>query len=60
MLLEDFLNPTGLTRRELADAIHVPCQRVKDIVNGRRSIIPSIALRLGHFFNVSAGFWMNL
>ena len=38
MLLEEFLNPMGLTQRELADAIHVPYQRVNDIVNGRRSV----------------------
>jgi len=30
MLLEEFLNPMKLTQRELADAIHVPYQRVND------------------------------
>lgn len=49
-----------LTQRELADAIHVPYQRVNDIVNGRRSVTPSTALRLGRYFNMSAEFWMNL
>ncbi len=38
MLLEEFLNPMGLTQRELADAIHVPYQRINDLVNGRRAI----------------------
>ncbi len=60
MLLEEFLNPMGLTQRELADNIHVPYQRVNDIVNGRRGITPSTALRLAKFFNMSADFWMNL
>lgn len=60
MLLEEFLNPMGLTQRELADAIHVPYQRVNDIVNGRRGVTPSTALRLGKFFNISADFWMNV
>ena len=60
MLLEEFLNPMALTQRELADAIHVPYQRVNDIVNGRRGITPSTALRLGKYFNMSADFWMNL
>jgi addiction module HigA family antidote len=60
MLLEEFLNPMGLTQRELADSIHVPYQRVNDIVNGRRGITPSTALRLARFFNMSADFWMNL
>jgi antitoxin HigA-1 len=60
MLLEEFLNPMGLTQRELADNIHVPYQRVNDIVNGRRGITPSTALRLAKFFNMSADFWMNV
>jgi antitoxin HigA-1 len=60
MLLEEFLSPMGLTQRTLADAIHVPYQRVNDIVNGRRGITPSTALRLAKYFNMSADFWMNV
>lgn len=60
MLLEEFLNPMGLTQRELADAIHVPYQRINEIVNGRRGITPSTALRLAKFFGLSVDFWMNL
>lgn len=60
MLLEEFLKPMGLTQRELADSIYVPYQRMNDIVNGRRGITPSSALRLAKFFNMSADFWMNV
>jgi addiction module HigA family antidote len=60
MLREEFLVPMGLTQRELAKAIHVPYQRINEIVNGRRGITPSTALRLAKFFGVSADFWMNL
>ena len=60
ILREEFLNPMGLTQRKLAIAIHVPHQRVNDIVNGRHSITLSTALRLAKFFNISASFWMNL
>ena len=60
MLLEEFLNPLGLKQRELAVAIHVSYQQVKALVNGRHSITPSIALRLGKYFDVSPAFWMNL
>lgn len=60
MLLEEFLRPMGLTQRELATQIHVPYQRVNDIVNGRRGITPSTALRLAKFFDMSPDFWMNL
>jgi len=60
MLLEEFLSPMQLTQRELADSIHVPYQRVNDIVNGRAGITPSTALRLAKYFGMSADFWMNL
>lgn len=60
MLLEEFLNPMGLTQRALADSIHVPYQRINDLVNGRRNMTPSTALRLAKFFGNSAAFWMNL
>ncbi len=60
MLLEEFLAPMGLTQRELADAIHVPYQRINEIINKRRGITPSTALRLAKFFGMTAGFWMNL
>ena len=60
MLLEEFLIPLGLTQQELANAIHVPYQRVNEIVNRRRGITPSTALRLAKFFSTSADFWMNL
>ena len=60
MLLEEFLNPMGLTQWQLADAIHVPYQRVNEIVNKRRGVTPNTALRLGKYFNMSADFWANL
>jgi addiction module HigA family antidote len=60
MLLEEFLTPMNLTQRELADAIHVPYQRVNEIINGKRGVTPATALRLARFFGMSAGFWMNL
>jgi len=60
MLLEEFLNPMGLTQRDLAEAIGVPYQRVNEIVRGRRGVTPSTALRLERFLGMSAGFWMNL
>ena len=60
MLLEEFLNPMGLTQRDLSKAIHVPYQRINEIIRGRRGMTPSTALRLAKFFGVSADFWMNL
>jgi addiction module HigA family antidote len=60
MLLEEFLVPAGITQRELATAIHVPYQRVNEIVRGRRGVTPGTSLRLAKFFGTSADFWLNL
>src|SRR5688500_16538371 len=60
MLLHEFLIPMGLTQKELADAIHVPFQRVNEIIKGKRGLTPSTALRLAKFFGMSPGFWLNL
>jgi addiction module HigA family antidote len=60
MLLEEFLHPMGITQRELAMAIHVPYPRVNELVNKRRGVTPSTALRLATVFGTSPDFWMNL
>jgi addiction module HigA family antidote len=60
VLIEEFLNPLKITQRELADAIRVPYQRVNELVNQKRGVTPSTALRLAQFFGVSADFWLNL
>ncbi len=59
MLLEEFLIPMGITQRELAKEIHVPYQRINEIINKRRGVTPGTALRLAKFFGVSEDFWMN-
>ena len=60
MLFEEFLKPLALTQRELADGIHVPYQRVNELVRKRRGVTPSTALRLGKYFGTSPSFWMNV
>lgn len=60
VLREEFLVPMGITQRELAQAIHVPYQRINELVNGRRGMTPSTALRLARYFGVSPDLWMNL
>jgi len=54
MLLEEFLKPMSITQRELANAINVPYQRVNEIINGKRGITPSTALRLAKMNKSSA------
>ena len=58
--LDEFLLPMELTQRELAGAIHVPCQRVSDLVNGRRGITPNPVFHLAKYFGNPPAFWMNL
>ena len=60
MLREEFLEPMQISQRELADAIHVPYQRVNELVNLKRGVTPSTALRLAKFFGLSADFWLTL
>jgi len=60
MLLEEFLKPMGITQKELSDSIHVPYQRINEIINRKRGVTPSTALRLARFFGTSEDFWLNL
>jgi addiction module HigA family antidote len=60
MLREEFLLPMEISQRYLADAIHVPYQRVNELINKKRGVTPSTALRLAKFFGVSADYWLNL
>ena len=60
MLLEEFLLPMNLSQRDLAEGIRVPYQRVNELVNGRRGITPSTALRLARYFGTTPDLWMNL
>jgi addiction module HigA family antidote len=60
LLREEFLHPLGITQQQLADGIHVPFQRINELVNGKRGVTPSTSLRLAKFLGVSEDFWMNL
>ena len=60
MLKEEFLFPMGITQRELAHGINVPYQRINELINGKRGVTPSTALRLANYFGTTPGFWMNL
>jgi addiction module HigA family antidote len=60
MLLLEFLEPMAISQKALADAIHVPYQRVNEIINQKRGITPATALRLARYFGMSADFWLNL
>jgi addiction module HigA family antidote len=60
VLRKDYLEPMGLTQRDLVEAIHVPYQRVNELVRGKRGVTPGTALRLARFLGTPAEYWMSL
>lgn len=60
ILMEEFLEPMGVTQNRLAVSVGVPPRRINEIVHGKRAITADTALRLGRFFSMSAQFWLNL
>jgi len=60
VLLEEFLNPLGLSQNKLAVNIGVPARRINEIVLEKRKVTADTALRLGRFFGMSSGFWLGL
>ena len=50
----------GMSALKLANSLHVPANRISQIVAGRRGITAETALRLGQYFGTSAEFWLNL
>ena len=58
--LGEDLKTLGMSAAELARQIEVPTNRVTEILNGQRSLTGDTALRLGHFFDTSPEFWLNL
>ena len=60
VLLEDFLEPMGISQYRLAKDISVPARRINEIVHGTRSISADTALRLARYFRISERFWLNL
>jgi addiction module HigA family antidote len=60
ILLEEFLEPLGISQYRLAKEIHVPPRRINEIIHGKRGVSPDTALRLSRFFGTSERFWLNL
>jgi len=49
VLLEEFLEPMGLSQNRIAQDIHVPPRRINEIVLGKRRVTADTALRLGKY-----------
>ena len=58
--LAEELKALPMSAAALARQLHVPTNRITQILNGTRAITGDTALRLAHFFGTSAEFWLNL
>jgi addiction module HigA family antidote len=59
-ILADELAELNMTPAELARQIHVPANRIYQLIAGKRAMTADTALRLQQWLGVSAAFWMNL
>src|SRR5438445_5769523 len=60
ILLEEFLEPMGISQYRVAKDIGVPARRINEIVHGNRAVSADTALRLAKYFGTSERFWLNL
>ncbi len=60
VLVEEFLEPMGISQYRLAKAIGKPQSAISDIVHGRRAITAEMAWLLGEALGTTAQFWLNL
>ncbi len=60
ILMEDFLEPMGISQYRLAKDISVSPRRINEIAHEKQSITADTALRLGRFFGMNLQFWLNL
>ncbi|MBD2359817.1 HigA family addiction module antidote protein [Anabaena minutissima FACHB-250] len=59
-ILADEITELSMTASDLARVLHVPKNRITEIINGRRGITADTALRLGQYFGTGGEFWLNL
>ncbi|SRR5712691_10268666 len=60
VLLQEYLEPFGISQHRLAVAVGVPPRRINEIVHGKRRISADTALRLARYFGTTERFWLNL
>lgn len=59
-ILADELAELDIKPAQLARALHVPSNRIYQLIAGRRAMTADTALRLEQWLGVEAAFWMNL
>ena len=60
VLMEEFMEPMGLTQGALAEAMGVQRKHVNELCNGRRTVTAATALILARVFGNSPDFWLNV
>ncbi len=60
MLLDDYLEPLGITPYKLAKGTGLPPTHVSELLRGERNITAMTSLLLGKFFGMSPRFWLHL
>jgi addiction module HigA family antidote len=60
ILLEEFLRPLNISMDKLAEATHVPANRITQICAGDQTVSGEMALRLARYFGTSAAFWLGM
>ena len=60
ILLEEFMQPLGLSQTRLGRDLGVSPRRINEVVRGKRSVTADTALRLSRYFGTSADFWLGL
>ena len=60
ILLEEYLNPMGISQNAMARAIGVAPRAINEIVLGHRAITPVMSIRFGAFFGQTPEFWHGL
>ena len=59
ILVEEFMEPMGLTQGALAEAMGVQRKHVNELCNNRRNVTAPTALILARVFGNSPDFWLN-
>ncbi|HEY9804856.1 MAG TPA: HigA family addiction module antitoxin [Leptolyngbyaceae cyanobacterium] len=59
-ILADEISELGMSASDLARVLHVPKNRITEIINGKRGITADTALRVGRYFGTGGEFWLNL
>ena len=60
ILRHEFLEPLGLSQKDLAEALGITRVRLSEILRGKRAVTPDTAFRLARFFQTTPEFWIGL